>query len=272
MRATQVFEVPGGRIAFDDTGGDGTVVIAAPGMGDTRNVYRHLRSALAGTATRLVTMDIRGMGESSVGWRDLSDGAIATDYLALIDHLGVGRAVLMGNSMSAAAAVIAATTAPEKVAGIMLIGPFVRDVPLKWWQKLAFAGLLARPWGRRAWLWWYENNLYGSAPPADLGEHVEKLSENLGEPGRFAGFRSMASNSHDESGERLSELTQPVTVVMGTADPDFPDAIAEAELLGQMLAGEVVLVDGAGHYPQAEDPRKVAAAVMKLVNRIESNG
>jgi hypothetical protein len=33
---------PSGRISYDDSGGDGPLVIAAPGMGDSRKVYRHI--------------------------------------------------------------------------------------------------------------------------------------------------------------------------------------------------------------------------------------
>ena len=96
---TQYLERPGGRISYDDNGIDGPLVVAAPGMGDTRHSYRHLRDGLAAAGIRFVTMDVRGMGESSVGWRDLSDAAVSSDYLEVIDELGGGPAVLVGNSL-----------------------------------------------------------------------------------------------------------------------------------------------------------------------------
>lgn len=70
---------PDGTIAYDDTGGPAPPLIAAPGMGDLRHVYRHIRSRLSDKGLRLVTMDLRGVGESSVAWRDYSDAAIGTD-------------------------------------------------------------------------------------------------------------------------------------------------------------------------------------------------
>ena len=72
---TQFLARPDGRISYDDNGIDGPLVIAAPGMGDTRHSYRHLRDGLAAAGIRFVTMDLRGMGESSVDWNDLSDAA-----------------------------------------------------------------------------------------------------------------------------------------------------------------------------------------------------
>lgn len=265
--ATELLDRPGGRISFDDAGGDGAVVIAAPGMGDTRRVYRHLSPALTAAGLRLVTMDLRGMGESSVRWDDLSDAAIASDLLALIDRLGGEPAFLIGNSLSCASCVIAATEAPDRVAGLVLIAPFARAIPLKWWQTAAFRALLMPPWGRSAWVSYYRRNLHPGPKPPDLDAYAQALSENLSEPGRFPAFRGMAFNSHAESGDRLSRVTQPVLVIMGTADPDFPDPVAEANHLARVMNGEALLVEGSGHYPQVDSPEKVAPAIIDLVRR-----
>jgi alpha-beta hydrolase superfamily lysophospholipase len=55
---TQFLEIPGGRIAYDDTGGSSPLVVAAPGMGDTRGVYRHLSPFLEIAGLRVVTFDL----------------------------------------------------------------------------------------------------------------------------------------------------------------------------------------------------------------------
>ena len=43
---TRFLAVEGGRIAYDDTGGNGSLILAIPGMGDLRSEYRLLRPAL----------------------------------------------------------------------------------------------------------------------------------------------------------------------------------------------------------------------------------
>lgn len=267
MTTTEFLDRPDGRISYDDNGIDGPLVIAAPGMGDTRNSYRHLRDGLAAAGIRLVTMDVRGMGDSSVDWSDLSDAAVASDYLALIDELGGGPAVVVGNSLSCASSVIAATDAPEKVSGVMLLGPFVRDVPMAWWQKAAFGAMLSPPWGRSMWVSYYRKSLYPGPQPPDHDAYVSALSDNLREPGRFSSFRSMSTNSHAESGKRIGNVHQPVVVVMGTADPDFPDPEVEANELGKAMNADVVMSDGSGHYPQADNPTLVLDALVRLVGR-----
>ena len=268
---TQFLDRPDGRISYDDNGIDGPLVIAAPGMGDTRHSYRHLRDGLAAAGIRFVTMDVRGMGESSVDWSDLSDAAVASDYLALVAELGGGPAVLVGNSLSCASSVIAATDAPDTVAGLMLLGPFVRDVPMAWWQKATIGAMLSPPWGRSAWVWYYRKNLYPGTQPPDHEAYVSALSDNLREPGRFSAFRSISTNSHAESGKRIASLQQPVVVVMGSADPDFPDAEAEANELGELMNAEVVMSDGSGHYPQADNPDLVLNALVNLAGNSKSS-
>jgi pimeloyl-ACP methyl ester carboxylesterase len=268
--ATRFFEREGGRVAYDDTGGGGPLLIAAPGMGDTRGVYRHLSPLLSQAGLRMVTFDIRGLGETSAVWADYSDAAIASDYVALLDHLGGAHAVLVGNSKSASSVVIAATDHPARVSGLVLLSPFARQVPVKWWQLLVFRLMLGGPWGRAAWVSYYRRNLYPGPKPADHRDYVAALARNLAEPGRFKAFRGQIEDSHAESGARLSQVRQPSVIVMGAADPDFPDPQAEARELGTILRAPILLLEGSGHYPQADQPEKVAPAIIDLVRRVDS--
>jgi pimeloyl-ACP methyl ester carboxylesterase len=58
----------------------------------------------------------------------------------------------------------------------------------------------------------------------------------------------------------------PALVVMGTRDPDFPDAAAEASRLAAELHAETLIVDGAGHYPHAEMPERVAPKLLSFID------
>ena len=66
--STQYLKLPAGQIAYDDSGGDGPLVICVPGLGDLRQQYRFLAPRLAAAGFRVVTMDLRGLGQSSVDW------------------------------------------------------------------------------------------------------------------------------------------------------------------------------------------------------------
>jgi pimeloyl-ACP methyl ester carboxylesterase len=69
---------------------------------------------------RCVTLDQRGFGQSSDLAGGPGPGALATDALALLDHLGIARAALVAQSMGGWAAVGAAVRAPQRFWAIAL--------------------------------------------------------------------------------------------------------------------------------------------------------
>lgn len=267
---TQYLERPEGRIAFDDSGGSRPLVVCIPGMGDLRGQYRFLAPQLVTTGYRVVTMDVRGHGESSVGWADYSAAAVGSDIIALLHHLNAGPAILVGNSMAGAASVWAAAEAPERVSGLALLDPFVRDIPAGLVQNLALKLMLTGPWKVSAWLAYY-SSLYPGRKPADFAEYKTKLKANLSEPGRFAALKAMIAASKAACEARLGEVSAAVLVVMGTKDPDFKDPAAEAKLVAGRLHGTVHMVEGAGHYPHAEMPEQVGPRVIAFLAQQASN-
>jgi pimeloyl-ACP methyl ester carboxylesterase len=123
---TEFLDVPGGRIAYD-VDGSGPLVVLSHGIGVSRQDYRLLAPMLAQAGYRVASADLRGHGESSMGWASITRTDVAGDLLALIGPLG-GPAVIVGHSISGGAATIAAATRPDLVAGIVEINPFTRKV------------------------------------------------------------------------------------------------------------------------------------------------
>lgn len=258
---------PDGRIAYHDTG-SGPLVVCVPGMGDLRSEYRFLAPQLLAAGFRVVTVDLRGHGESDATFADVQRPTVGGDVLAVLAELDPGTvpgpAHLVGCSFDAAAVVWAAAEAPERVATVTLIGPFVRDLPAPAFQRLALRLLLARPWGARAWAAWFRR-LHVKARPADFDAHVAALRASLSDARRLTAVRGMALASSADIDPRLDHLRAPTTVVMGTADPDFPDPAAEATAIAQRTDGTIVLVEGAGHYPHVEDPETTGAAILAFL-------
>jgi pimeloyl-ACP methyl ester carboxylesterase len=248
--ATQFLQAQDGTLAYDDTG-SGPLVICVPGMGDLRGEYRFLAPQLVAAGYRVVTLDVRGHGETSVRWPDYSSAAIGADVLSLARALNAGPATIIGTSMAAGAAVWAATEEPERVAAIVLIGPFVRDTGNAWLSYLA-AGAFRGPWGASLWTSYYRR-LYPTQKPADFETYVAALKANLRETGRLATLRAMLlAPKADES--LLAQVSAPTLVLMGTRDPDFPDPAKEAALVAERTHGTARMIEGAGHYPHAEMP------------------
>jgi pimeloyl-ACP methyl ester carboxylesterase len=264
---TKFFERPEGTIAYDDSQGDGELVVMWPGMGALRREYRYLAPALVDAGFRVVTADLRGHGESSVGWSEYTLTAVGSDILALIEHLEAGPAHVIGTSFSPGAAVWAAAEWPEAVRSLILIGAFVRDAQPTFVQNLAQAVLMNGPWKVSAWGMFYKT-LYPTRQPDDFDEYIAQLQANLREHGRFAALKGLGSTPKAASEDRLSQVKAPALVVMGTKDPDWPDPEAEARFIASALSAELLLVEGAGHYPQTEMPEQVTPAVLDFLARV----
>jgi pimeloyl-ACP methyl ester carboxylesterase len=263
-QATRYLDRPGGRIAYD-LRGEGPLVVCVPGMGDLRSVYRFLVPQLLDAGYRVATMDLRGHGESDTTFHAHDDVAAGGDVLALVRELG-GPAFLVGNSMGAGAVAWAAAEAPQMVAGLVLVGPFVRNPPTGRLAALAFRLALVRPWGAVAWHAYYPS-LYPGRKPADLDEHRARIRASLRRPGGWRSFAATTRTSHAPVEARLADVLAPVLVVMGEKDPDFADPEAEAGLVAERLRGRVVMVPGAGHYPQAEAPEVTGPAVVEFLDQ-----
>ncbi len=259
---TLYLERASGRIAYDDSGA-GPLVICAPSLGDVRAEYRYLAPQIVAAGYRVVTMDLRGLGESSVGWDDYSVSGVGADLLALIRQLDAGPAVIVGTSMAAGAAVWAAAEGADSVVGLVLIGPFVRGSTSAI-NALLYTVLFARPWGAAAWNWYY-GSLYPTAKPGDFAAYTSALRANLSDPGRLAALRQMLFASKAASEQRLCQVTAPAHVIMGAKDPDFKDPAAEARWVASQLHGAITLIPDAGHYPHAEMPALTAPVVLNFL-------
>ncbi len=263
--ATQFLDLPRadgstGRIAYDDRG-SGPLVLLAPGMGDIRATFRFLAPLLVEAGYRVVSTDLRGLGESDTGWDEHSSEATGGDLAALLRHLDAGPALLYGNSYTAASAVHVAADEPGLLRGVVLAGPFVRDAPATLMGRIS-AALIARPaLTRPLWLTWWPKMF--PQRPADYTEYLALVTANLKEPGRTRAFARMCAGTHAPAEAKLPKARTdvsgvPMLVVMGTADADFPDAAAEARWVGEQLDARVELIAGSGHHPQVDAARQVA--------------
>jgi pimeloyl-ACP methyl ester carboxylesterase len=252
---------PEGRIAYDDRG-SGPLVVMVPSLGDVRQEYRLLAPIIVSSGFRVVSMDLRGHGESSVGWSEYTNAAIGRDILELVRSLDAGPAILVGTSMGAGAAAWAAAEDPAAVAGLVLISPFVRQIPMPWWKKALMQAVIRTafvgPWGAKAWAVYYAT-LYKRSKPADFAAYQAALVANLKEPGRLAALQGTLRATKADVEMRLDKVRAPTLVVMGSKDPDFADPEIEALAIARILRGRTAMVENAGHYPHVEVPLATAS-------------
>ena len=258
---------PDGRVAYD-LGGDGPLVVLVPGMGDLRTSYRFFAPALRAAGYRVACSDLRGHGDSDTTFSSYGDTETAGDIVALIEELQ-GPAVVVGSSMGAGAAVIAAADRPELVRGLVLLGPFVRNPPASAGLRIILRLAMARPWVAMTWKG-YLPRLYAGRRPGDFDAYRAAVIANLRRPGYARSFSLTTRTSHEPAAARVADVRCPTLVVMGELDPDFKDQRGEAEWVAGALGGEVVMVAEAGHYPQSQRPDLTTPAVLRFLASLEA--
>jgi pimeloyl-ACP methyl ester carboxylesterase len=140
------FEVDGQRIAYTEFGGGPAAVVTPSGSRArtargaseacrplilvhglllSQKMHRPLAKALAARGNRVITVDLLGHGESDRPrdmWR-YSMGAFAEQLIALMDHLQLDQAVVMGTSLGANTALELAARAPERLRAMVIEMP-----------------------------------------------------------------------------------------------------------------------------------------------------
>lgn len=272
---TETLTIDGNRIAYDLTG-EGPLVVLAHGMGDSRHSYRFLVPALVAAGYRVANTDIRGCGESSLGWAGYSRTDIAGDLIALVRHLG-GPAVVVGQSISGGAATIAAATAPDLVSGLVELAPFTRT------QSVSLSGLVQVRSYRTGFAhlgmtmalgsisaWKRYLDLAYPTKPADWDAELDRIEATMGEPGRMKALQAMCTSAPTDAGAQLGNVRCPVLIIEGGLDPDWADPRAEGEkILADLPAGlgELHVIEDAGHYPHAQTPEAVLALTLPFLAR-----
>lgn len=266
-------------IVYDLTG-DGPLVVLAHGIGDSRHSYRFLAPALAAAGYRVANVDIRGCGDSSLGWDGYSRTDIASDLVAVVRHLG-GPAVIIGQSISGGAATIAAATAPDVISGVIELAPFTRV------QSFDLGGLVrVRRFrigytqmaqvivrGRLANWTKYLGVAY-PVKPADWNSELARIEAKLSEPGRMKALQAMCKAKPSDAAAQLTHVTCPALIVEGSLDPDWADPRAEGEkIIADLPAGigELAVIKGAGHYLHAQTPDEVLALALPFLAKTAAN-
>jgi len=157
------FKFEGQRIAYSEYGGGPAAVTEAGARGRTarssragtrpvilvhglllsQEMHRPLAEDLAARGNRAITVDLLGHGKSDRPrdmWR-YSMRFFGDQIVALMDHLQIEEAVVMGTSLGANTALNVALTAPERLRGMVIEMPVLDNALM--WSALAFTPLLA---------------------------------------------------------------------------------------------------------------------------------
>jgi len=120
MRAS----INGIRITFEDEG-KGPAVLLIHGFPLNRKIWAPQISVLAENGFRVIAPDLRGFGDSESGDEGFSIQTFSDDIVRLMNHLGIGRAVMVGMSLSGEVVLDLLARYPRKVAATSILAPVI---------------------------------------------------------------------------------------------------------------------------------------------------
>ena len=123
--AEGTFTVEGHRLAYTTYGEGPRVTVLVHGLLLGQRMHEPLARALAERGNRVITLDLLGHGRSDRPrdmWR-YSMPAFGAEVVALLDHLDVDEAVVLGTSLGANTALEVAAQAPERLRGMVVEMP-----------------------------------------------------------------------------------------------------------------------------------------------------
>jgi 3-oxoadipate enol-lactonase len=245
-------QINGAELNYELTGGGPAVALIHEGVCDLR-MWDELVEALAAEFT-VFRHDMRGYGDSTLPPGPFSQSA---DLLALLDHVGIERAALVGVSYGGRVALDTAFLAPERVTRLVLASAGLRDH--EWSsvirefgdeeERLLDSGDLAAATDLNVRLW-VDGPTRGPDPAREaVRERVRTMQQRAFEVQVAAYESSPEPGPEDPVNLRLEEVNAPTLVIVG--DADVPDFLAIADRLDAELpdARKVVLPDTAHTIP-----------------------
>lgn len=248
----------------------GPTVMLAHGFGCDQNLWRSIVPALA-ERCRVVLFDHTGSGRSDISawsadrYSDLH--GYADDVLTICRELDLRDVVLVGHSVSATIAVLAANAEPERFAQLVLLTPSPRYV-----DDGDYRGGFSREDVDELLAALESNYLGWSAAMApvimdnpdrpELGEELKNsFCRTDPEIARvFARATFLADNRAD-----LCKVTVPTLVIQCAVDAIAPPEVGR--YTHEQIAGSrLVTLDAVGHCPQLSSPEATAEAILEFVD------
>ena len=248
-------EVPGGRLAYE-VAGEGPAVLCLPSLGDTRREYERLAPALVEAGYRVITADLRGMGQSRGKFKSHSLRDLTNDISAILDAEKVEKAFLAGCSVSGASIGLFAVEQPERVLGLIMFSPIAHTGSRL--MAYVLVGVLRLPLiGRKFWEMYFKS-LYPLNPLDN--DYLEHIKAELKKPGAMKSVGDMCLTPRID--KEISQIKAPTLVYFGTKDPDFKNVQSEATQVQQEIPqAQIKVLEGLGHYPQREYAAQVVPEV-----------
>ncbi len=222
----------GARIWYASIGDGPPVVLLHGGLASSRSWDAQVPALLA-SGHRVILIDSRGHGRSTLGPLPLRYELLAEDVLAVLDHLHLARPALIGWSDGAIVALLVAMRAPDRLGAVYAFGANMDKASVR--PNAGDAPILA------------------TVAPRLVADHAARSPD----PGGFGrlqqAVRAMQAGQEDIGPDRLRLIRTPVTIA-GSADDEFILPAHFRALAGAIPSARLELFPAAGHFLPWQDP------------------
>ena len=257
-------DVNGQRVHFLDSGGGGTPLVLGHGFLMDHEMFAPQVAALGGRF-RVVAWDARGHGETVTSPEDFSYWDLAEDLRALLDTLGIERAVVGGVSQGGFVALRFALRYPERVLGLVLIDS---QAGLEDPEKAPQYDMMVEVWTTQGPTDMIAEATAAIIIGADCPQSPEWMAKWRARPKEQVKQPYRTLMSRDDITDRLGEITAPALVIHGEEDVAIEMSRAETLAAGLQHARPLVRVPGAGHASNLTHPEPVNAAIDRFLREL----
>jgi pimeloyl-ACP methyl ester carboxylesterase len=253
--------------------GEGPVVALAHGITASRRYVVHGSKQIPRHGLTAVAIDARGHGDSDPAPRGggYSYAEMVSDLGAVLDaSAGDAPAVLAGHSMGARTVTAFALAHPQRVAGLVAIGPAYPGVPtpdeaLARWDELADGlesggvdGFLEAYEGQGLHPEWRDTLLRITRERLVTHRHPEAVAEAIRQVPRDVPFESL---------DELEFLEVPTLVVASNDEADPGHARSVAEAYAERIPDATLISEGEGESPLAWQGGKLSREIVRFCER-----
>jgi len=233
------------RIWYATYGSGSPVILLHGGLGHSGN-WGYQIPALVRSGYRAVLIDSRGHGRSTRDQRPFTYELMASDVLAVMDALHLEKAGLVGWSDGACAALILASNAPARVAGVFF---FACNMDPSGTKEIEFTPILKRC----------------------ISRHMKDYAQLSATPDQFDEFSDavglMQRTQPNYSANDLAKISLPVAIVHSEHD-EFIKREHAQYLVRSIPNAEFIYLPGVSHFAPLQRPEQFNTATLAFLSKV----
>jgi pimeloyl-ACP methyl ester carboxylesterase len=261
-------EANGGRHYYE-VAGQGSPVVFIPGFTLDTRMWDDQFDVFA-ERHRAVRYDLRGTGRSDPPKGPYSYG---DDIEALLDHLGIDRAHLVGLSLGGGIAIDFALTHGARVRSLVLVAasavagyPWAKEID-DWFVEIGAAARRGdMEEAKRLWLatGWFTSAMTNPRTAAKLREIMGDYS------GWHLAHKNPVVRPAPPANDRLQDVAAPTFIVTGALDTAFYNLPLAEHLAASIPGSRSLTISGAGHMLNMEAPMAFNTAALAFLTSVDA--